>query len=314
MSKKRSSLGKGLGALLGAAHRLEERIEPLGFPNDRESDRWVSSASTSSGFLELSVNHLSPGRFQPRRIMHQADLESLADSIRAQGMIQPILVQKTDQSDQYEIIAGERRWRAAQLAGLSVVPVVLKEVSDEQAMAIALIENIQRENLSALEEAAALDRLSKEFGLTHQQVSEAVGKSRATISNLLRLLTLTPEVKKLLEANDLEMGHAKVLLSLKGTAQEEAAQSIVQKGLSVRETEALVSRMLDAVADSAGESKARRATARPAKDPDVQRLEKSLSEKLGAVVEIIHGTNGKGRLSIAYHSLEELEGILAHIQ
>ena len=258
MSQNR--LGKGLEALLGAARAI-----PL---PERDPAKTVHH-----GVLELAVKQLAPGRYQPRRIMREAELETLADSIRSQGIIQPILVRKTGE-DHYEIIAGERRWRAAQMAGLAKVPVVVKEVSDENAMAIALIENIQRENLSALEEALALERLSKEFNLTHQQVAEAVGKSRATISNLLRLLTLTDEVKAYLEQSRLEMGHAKVLLGLQGKAQREAAEVVVNKGLSVRETERLVEHLLQKVS----------------------------------------GQNGKGRVIIQYNNLEELDGILAHIQ
>ncbi|HQZ87861.1 MAG TPA: ParB/RepB/Spo0J family partition protein [Gammaproteobacteria bacterium] len=297
MSQNR--LGKGLEALLGAARAI-----PL---PERDPAKTVHH-----GVLELAVKQLAPGRYQPRRIMREAELETLADSIRSQGIIQPILVRKTGE-DHYEIIAGERRWRAAQMAGLAKVPVVVKEVSDENAMAIALIENIQRENLSALEEALALERLSKEFNLTHQQVAEAVGKSRATISNLLRLLTLTEEVKVYLEQSRLEVGHAKVLLGLQGKAQREAAEVVVNKGLSVRETERLVEHLLQKVSDAGATTKTKSQQQIP-RDPDVQRLENSLSEKLGASVEVVHGQNGKGRVIIQYNNLEELDGILAHIQ
>lgn len=297
MSQNR--LGKGLEALLGAA-----RAMPL---SEKDSAKTVQPST-----LELTVKQLSPGRYQPRRIMREAELETLADSIRSQGIIQPILVRKTNE-DRYEIIAGERRWRAAQMAGLAKVPVVIKEVSDENAMAMALIENIQRENLNPLEEALALERLSKEFQLTHQQVAEAVGKSRAAISNLLRLLTLSDEVKTYLEQSRLELGHAKVLLGLHGKAQLEAAELVVNKGLSVRETEHLVDRMLEKVSNTETVNKTK-AQQPLSKDPDVRRLENSLSEKLGAVVEVVHGSNGKGRLIIQYNNLEELEGILAHFQ
>ncbi len=297
MSQNR--LGKGLEALLGAARAI-----PLPESN--------STKTVQPDGLELMVKQLSPGRYQPRRVMHEAELATLADSIRSQGIIQPILVRKTA-ADHYEIIAGERRWRAAQMAGLAKVPVVIKEVSDENAMAIALIENIQRENLNALEEALALERLSKEFNLTHQQVAEAVGKSRATISNLLRLLTLTDEVKTYLEQSRLEVGHAKVLLGLQGKAQREAAEIVVSKGLSVRETERLIEHLVEKVSDTGTTAKVKPQQPIP-RDPDVQRLENSLSEKLGASVEVAHGQNGKGRLIIQYNSLEELEGILTHIQ
>lgn len=298
MSQNR--LGKGLEALLGAARSI-----PL--PERHPAPE------THHGVLELAVKKLSPGRYQPRRIMRESELETLADSIRAQGIIQPILVRKTGE-DHYEIIAGERRWRAAQMAGLIKVPVVVKTVSDENAMAIALIENIQRENLSPLEEAMALERLSKEFNLTHQQVAEAVGKSRATISNLLRLLTLPDEVKTYLEQSRLEVGHAKVLLGLQGKAQLEAAETVVNKGLSVRETERLIDQMLTRVAEASDKENKGKSQRRAPKDPDVKQLENSLSEKLGATVEIVHGQHGKGRVIIQYNNLEELDGILAHIQ
>ncbi len=298
MSQNR--LGKGLEALLGAARAI-----PL---PERESAKVVHQNA-----LELSLKQLSPGRYQPRRIIHEAELETLANSIRTQGIIQPILVRKTGE-DHYEIIAGERRWRAAQMAGLTAVPVVIKEVSDENAMAIALIENIQRENLNPLEEALALERLSKEFHLTHQQVAEAVGKSRAVISNLLRLLTLPETIKTYLEQSRLDVGHAKVLLGLSGKAQLEAAEMVVHKGLSVRETERLVEQLLAKTNATESGIKTRSSQYVVSKDPDVQRLENSLSEKLGAAVEIVHSHNGKGRIVIQYNNLEELDGILAHIQ
>jgi ParB family chromosome partitioning protein len=308
MSQNR--LGKGLEALLNAARSipLPERELVQALPQE------ATKVVQETGVLELPVKQLSPGRYQPRRTMREADLESLADSIRSQGIIQPILVRKT-KDDQYEIIAGERRWRAAQIVGLLTVPVVVKTVSDTNAMAISLIENIQRENLSPIEEALALERLSTEFHLTHQQVAEAVGKSRATISNLLRLLTLPDEIKTYLEQSRLEVGHAKVLLGLHGKAQLEAAENVVTKGLSVRETERLIDNMLQNISqgnndNSNSQGKSRH---RPSKDPDVKKLENSLSEKLGASVEIVHGPQGKGRLIIQYNNLEELDGILVHI-
>ncbi len=298
MSQNR--LGKGLEALLSASRAI-----PLPEKN------FVPAKEAQEGFVELQPKQLSPGRYQPRRIIREPELETLADSIRTQGIIQPILVRKTGE-DHYEIIAGERRWRAAQMAGLVKVPVVIKEVSDENAMAIALIENIQREDLNALEEALALERLSKEFNLTHQQVADAVGKSRATVSNLLRLLTLTDEVKTYLEQSQLEVGHAKVLLTLHGKAQLEAAEIVVNKGLSVRETERLIDQILTkATNDKENQAKSKYRTP---KDPDVKKLENALSEKLGASVEIVHGQQGKGHLIIQYNNLEELDGILAHIQ
>ena len=290
MVKKRSILGnKGIEALLAATKGAEMTQEVI-----------------QSGLLELPVSKLSPGPYQPRSEIKEIDLESLTNSIRAQGVIQPIVVRQVG-PNQYEIIAGERRWRAAQLAGLATVPVVVKKVSNEKAMAMALIENIQREDLTALEEAEALERLSKEFGLTHIQVAEAVGKSRTAVTNLLRLLTLTEEVKQLLEDGKIEAGHAKVLLGLKDHQQKQAARIIVEKGLSVRESERLINRVNENVGTTAPSIK------RPAIDPDVKRLQHALSEKLGANVEIAHGSHGKGRVIIQYNTLEELEGILEHI-
>lgn len=295
--KKRNSLGKGLEALLGAA--AASRSSEVEKPEDE------------GNLLEVDILTLEPGVYQPRTTIQESDLASLADSIRAQGILQPILVRSTSKG-KYEIIAGERRWRAAKIAGLNAVPIIVKDVPNEKAMAIALIENIQREDLSALEEARALERLAKEFDLTHHQVAEAVGKSRAAVSNTLRLLSLTDSVKGLLENDSLEVGHAKALLSLKGAEQEAAAKTVVNRGLSVRETEQLISRMVENVADAAP----RRKVKAPALDPDVKRLQNTLSEKLGAAVEIQpHKTKkGKGRIMIPYHSLDELEGILAHIQ
>ncbi len=304
MVKKRSTLGRGLEALLSGVQRNEGSNSVVA--STSASFSLNEAAEVESGLLELDLKKLNPSRYQPRREIQDVDLESLVASIKAQGIIQPIVVRQKSK-DKYEILAGERRWRAAGLAGLKTVPVVIKDVSDEKAMAIALIENIQRENLSALEEAQALERLAREFDLTHNQVAEAVGKSRTAITNLLRLLTLTEEVKLLLEKNNLEVGHAKVLLSLKGNEQKDAAQLIINKGLSVRETERLVSRMLETVS----QENIRRKTTR--RDPDIQRLQNSLSEKLGAFVEIVHGAQGKGKIIIQYHSLEELEGILEHI-
>lgn len=300
-SKKRVILGKGLGALLKSAESLAVSSKPA-----EESSSPLATKQTVDPVCELAIHRLTPGPYQPRGKIREAEIEDLAASISAQGVLQPILVrQKTKEI--YEIIAGERRWRAAKLAGLSVVPVIIKEAPEEDLMAIALIENIQRENLNALEEAQALERLSKEFHLTHSQVAEAVGKSRTTVTNLLRLLSLTDEVKQFLLEKQLEAGHAKVLLSLKGGQQTEAARVIVAKKLSVRESERFINRLLTADANRSSTVRALRV------DPDVQRLEKSLSEQLGAFVAIQHGAQGKGRIQIRYNSLEELEGILAHI-
>jgi ParB family chromosome partitioning protein len=235
--------------------------------------------------------------------MNPQALEELADSIKAQGIMQPIVVRPIGKQH-YEIIAGERRWRACQLAGLDTIPALIRDVPDEAAIAMALIENIQRENLNPVEEAVALQRLRDEFGLTQQEVADSVGKSRAAVANLLRLLTLRDDVKTLLEHGDLEMGHARALLGLPAEQQAVAAQQVVTKGMSVRQTEALVRTM------QAGKSQADQ----PSANADIMRLEESLSEKVGVPVTIQHGAKGKGRLVLKYNSLDELDGILQHIK
>lgn len=296
MAKKRG-LGRGLDALLGGA-QAGTPDEPL------DSENQPQSAVSAAG--SLPVEKIQRGRYQPRRQFDGDKLRELADSIAAQGMVQPIVVRPVD-GDMHEIIAGERRWRAAQLAGLAEVPVVVKDVDDQTAMAMALIENIQRDDLNPLEEAAALHRLLDEFGLTHQQVAQAVGKSRTTVTNLIRLLDLNPDVKALVDRGDLEMGHARALLALKDALQSEAAAQVVKKGLSVRETEALV-RKLAAGGDQAKRKQPER------EDPDIRRLLDDLTDRLGARVALKQSAGGKGRLEISYNSLDELEGILAHIK
>ncbi len=255
----------------------------------------------------LPVDRIQRGRYQPRRFFDEDKLRELADSIVAQGMVQPIVVRRTG-PEMYEIVAGERRWRAAQLAGLEQVPVVVRQVDDQAAMAMALIENIQRDDLNPLEEAGAMHRLLEEFSLTHQQVAQAVGKSRTTVTNLIRLLELDPAVKTLLEEGAIEMGHARALLALKSAPQQaQAAADVARKGLSVREAEALVRRLLNT----------RHAESRPPaaeQDPDIRRLLEDLTDRLGAKVALKQGAGGKGRLEISYNSLDELEGILAHIK
>ncbi|MGD8380245.1 MAG: ParB/RepB/Spo0J family partition protein [Gammaproteobacteria bacterium] len=289
MATKRRGLGRGLDALLsGSAGEGRAEIE-------RESE-----------LRDLPVDLLQPGKYQPRVDMHAETLQELADSIRSQGVVQPIVVRPVGEG-RFEIIAGERRWRAAQIAGLHEIPTVIRQVPDQAAIAMALIENIQRENLNPLEEANALKRLIDEFEMTHQQASEAVGRSRASVSNLLRLLELEAAVRRRVETGELEMGHARALLALKGKAQVEAAARVAGKGLSVRETEALVRRLQEG--DKPGAS----AAARPAQDPDIRRLQDDLSERLGARVNIQQGAKGKGRLTIAYNSLDELDGILEKI-
>jgi ParB family chromosome partitioning protein len=261
----------------------------------------------------LPLDLLQRGRYQPRMDMRPETLSALADSIRSQGVVQPIVVRPIGPADEhgvqrYEIIAGERRWRAAQQAGLTEIPAIIRQVPDDAAIAMALIENIQRENLNPLEEGRALERLISEFGLTHQQAADAVGRSRAAVSNLLRLLELPPEVCERLEKRELEMGHARALLGLPHRKQQiEVAALVAGKGLSVREAESLVRRMIEPAKPAAG-------AAPVAIDPNIQRLEEQLAEKLGAPVSIEHARAGHGRLVIRYHSLDELDGILSHFQ
>lgn len=251
---------------------------------------------------KLPIDILEPGKYQPRRDMNQEALEELAGSIRAQGIIQPIIVRSIN-NGRYEIIAGERRWRAAQLAGLHEIPSVIRDIPDGTAIAMSLIENIQRENLNVIEEAIALQRLIDEFNMTHQEVAEAVGKSRATVTNILRLLTLADEVKKMVEHGDLEMGHARALLTLPQNIQLQAAKTIVAKALSVREAEKLVRRL-----QSLSQTKQKNQS-----DPNILNLQQQISDKLGARVVVQHSNKGSGKLIIEYNNLNELEGIIGHI-
>jgi len=257
-----------------------------------------------SELQQLPVDIIQRGKYQPRRDIDPATLDELAHSIRSQGVMQPIVVRSIG-SGRYEIIPGERRWRASQQAGLDKIPAIVREVSDEAAIAMALIENIQREDLNPIEEAVALQRLQQEFQLTQQQVADAVGKSRVTISNLLRLIALPDEIKTLLSHGDLEMGHARALLGLPGERQVEGARHVVARGLTVRQTEALVRQWLN------GKEAPKEA---PKADPDISRLEQRLAERLGSPVQIRHGAKGKGQLVIRYSSLDELQGVLAHIR
>jgi len=305
MMQKKPTLGRGLADLLGQA--VPRPAAPAeGAPDSRPT------AATGDELAKLPVDLLQRGKYQPRIDMRQETLQELADSIKAQGVVQPIVVRPLGHTpgepQRYEIIAGERRWRAAQLAGLQEIPAVVRRVPDEGAIAMALIENIQRENLNPLEEARALDRLITEFNVTHQQAADAVGRSRAAVSNLLRLLDLPPEVCELLEKREIEMGHARALLALTQRRQQvEVGTLVAKKGLSVRETEALVRRMLAPPSSGDGGSDAGR-------DPNVTRLEQDLAEKLGARVSIEHASSGKGRIVVRYNSLDELDGILEHIQ
>ena len=295
MSAKKKGLGKGLDALLGGE---------MGAPLVEETIESSSEQSSVQGLKELPVEFLQRGQYQPRKDMNPAALDELAESIRRQGIMQPIMVRPLGK-DSYEIVAGERRWRAAQLAGLDAVPVIVKTITDEDAIALALIENIQREDLNAMEEALALTRLQKEFGYSQKEVAEAVGKPRSTVANLMRLTALQSEVAVLLERGDIDMGHGRALLGLEGSSQLEVARLVVGKGLTVRQTEALVRKWQD------GEQAPVQA---PAKNQDIQRLEQKLSEQLGAGVAIQHSSGGKGKMVIRYNSLDELDGILTHIK
>ena len=291
MTAKKKGLGRGLEVLLG----LEESTP-------------ASDGAEGPELRQIAIGDIQPGRYQPRTGMDPDKLKELADSIRAQGLIQPITVRAIARG-RYEIIAGERRWRAAELAGLKVVPCVVREVDDHATLAIALIENIQREDLSPLEEAGALKRLLEEFRLTHQQAAEAVGRSRAAVSNLLRLLELPDSIKRLMEQHRLEMGHARALLTLPPKAAEALAQKAAEHGWNVRELEEHARR----AGEGSGKPRGKRG-GRPAQDPNVAQLERELAEKLGAKVAIQHGGKGRGRLVIEYFSLDELDGILERIR
>lgn len=286
---KKRGLGRGLEALLGPV----------------DSTGGGTLANAEDGVLRtLPIERIVRSRFQPRTTIDPDALQALADSIRAQGVVQPIVV-RAAVAGRYEIIAGERRWRAAQLAGLAELPALVREVSDQIALAMALIENIQRENLNPLEEARALQRLIEEFALTHEQAAGAVGRSRAMVSNLLRLLELNADVQQLVQDGKLEMGHARALLPLAPALQQEAARQVLLRGLSVRETETLVRRL---------QSSPSLLTPRPTIDPDVRRLQEMLSLHLGARVLLQHQPSGKGRVVIHYNTLDELDGILSQVR
>ncbi len=299
MSGKKK-LGRGLDKLLGGIAAKASAAEAL------------ASAQTSvSGLVDSELRHIpidliQRGKYQPRTDMHEEALQELADSIKVQGVMQPIVVRPLEGGDRFEIIAGERRWRATQIAGLDTIPAVIRLVGDESAIAMALIENIQRENLNPIEEAMALKRLQEEFSLTQQEVAEAVGKSRTTVTNLLRLMSLNHDVRLMLERGDIEMGHAKALLGLQPEQQSDASKAVAGKGLSVRQTEAMVRKLI--------ENKPLQQQKPAREDPDIVRLQESLSERLGAKVEIEHTNKGSGKLTLRYNSLDELDGILAHIK
>ncbi len=303
MSAKKRGLGRGLDALLaGSSPEPAAPVEAAPSPSPGS----VTLAAGQEILHQLPVDLIQRGKYQPRRDMQAEALEELAESIRRQGVLQPIVVRHIDDK-RYEIIAGERRWRATQLAGLDKIPALVRDVSDDTAIAMALIENIQREDLNAMEEAVALARLRDEFELTQQEVATAVGKSRASVANLLRVLTLREDVKILLEHGDLELGHAKALLGLPPELQSSAASQVVSKGLSVRQTESLVRNLLAAHQNPDAPSSTD-------VDPDIKRLQTDLGDRVGVPVIIQHSAKGKGKLVFKYTSLDELEGILAHIK
>lgn len=318
MTQKKPTLGRGLADLLGQARigqartALGSAVAPAANGDAATGDPDTARKPMDEELTRVPLDLLQRGRYQPRMDMRPETLASLADSIKAQGVVQPIVVRPVGEPDErgaqrYEIIAGERRWRAAQLAGLRDIPAVIRRVPDEAAIAMALIENIQREDLNPLEEGRALERLISEFGLTHQQAADAVGRSRAAVSNLLRLLELPPEVCERLEKREIEMGHARALLGLpQRRSQTEVARLVADKGLSVRETENLVRRMVMPAKPAAE-------IAAAAADPNIQRLEGELADKLGARVNIEHARSGNGRIVIRYNSLDELDGILGHL-
>ena len=294
MATKRQSLGKGLDALLGIAEDISA-----------DQSLVADGVQPADGQLQhLPVELLQRGKYQPRRDFNAESLQELADSIASQGLIQPLVVRVLDHGN-YEIIAGERRWRAAQLAGIDEVPAIVREISDQTTIAMALIENIQREDLNPVEESQALIRLQEEFNLTQQQVADAVGKSRSAVTNLMRLASLQSLVQQQLERGDIELGHAKCLLALEGELQIQAARTVASEGLTVRQTEVLIKKLQSPSASKKAETTA---------SQDILNLQQQLSEKLGAAVKIQHGTKGSGKLTIGYNSVDELEGILDHIK
>ncbi len=301
MTPRKKRLGRGLDALLSKPAPEEPAAEP------------TPSNAATDGLSLIPVEHLQRGQYQPRVDIRQDSLEELANSIQAQGIVQPIVARPVasgkNKTQRYEIVAGERRWRAAQMAGLHEVPVIIRDIPDESAIAMALIENIQREDLNPIEESRALDRLIREFKLTHAEAADAVGRSRAAVSNLLRLQELSDKVMAMLEARELEMGHARALLAITNAAQQfDAARQVAKNGMSVRETERLVRSMQE----KSGAKKPAKAAVEG--NADIRRLEVEVSEKLGAKVRVDHSKKGTGKLIISYNTLDELDGILKHIK
>jgi ParB family chromosome partitioning protein len=285
---RKKALGRNLDALLGKTRAAAEQSDPGG---------------EASALKDLPLDAIQPGRYQPRSAMNSEKLEELAESIRSQGLVQPVVVRPLARAGRYELIAGERRWRACRMAGQTAIPALVRDVPDEATLALALIENIQRENLNPLEEASALQRLIDEFELTHGQAAASVGRSRVAVSNLLRLLELDSEVRELVDQRRLDMGHARALLALDRSDQISAARQVVSLDLSVRQTEALVRRIKE------GDDTDRKPPA-PARNPDLERLEQELTETLCAPVSIRHARSGKGQVTIRYTSLDELDGLL----
>jgi|APTNR8051073442_1049403.scaffolds.fasta_scaffold05093_5 ParB family chromosome partitioning protein len=304
MIRKKGGLGRGLDALLGVGAAAAAARDGMG-PVSAGPDGAAPGAPVAEALRLLPVERIQRGRYQPRQDFREDTLQELAASIRVQGIVQPVVVRPLG-GDRYELIAGERRWRAAQLAGLREVPAVIREIPDQAAIAVALIENIQREDLNPLEEAVALQRLINEFQLTHQQAAEAVGRSRAAVTNLLRLLELGEDVRQLMIDRKLDMGHARALLPLSPTLQREAAHQVLLRGLSVRETEQLAQRLQ--------QSDAAPAVLIKSVDPDIRLLQNDLSQRLGARVQVRHGPSGKGSVVIQYNSLDELDGIIAKVK
>lgn len=293
---RKTGLKRGLDALL-------TKPKTSGKPDEQTTTQAEQVLASGDELKSLPVEFIQPGKYQPRKDMTDEGLQELADSIRVQGVIQPIVIRPLNKADSYEIIAGERRWRAAQRAELAEVPVIIKKVEDNAAIAMSLIENIQREDLNAIEEAVALQRLKDEFELTHQEVADAVGKSRTTVTNIMRLLSLSDSVRRMMEHGDLEMGHGRTLLALPIEQQATIAKQVADKSLSVRETEKLVQRLLNPA----------KKVAQPSKSADIKHLERSLSEYLGSPADVQHQKNGRGKVVLQYSTLDELDGILAKI-
>lgn len=290
MSKKRGlAQGRGLDALLGSIKQVSQEVK--------------NAHATQDELQHIEIDQLQRGTYQPRREIANEQVAELADSIKRHGIMQPIVIRRLGEraSVPFEIIAGERRWRAAQLAGLTHIPALVRDIPDELAIALALIENIQREDLNPMEQAIALQRFHDEFGMSHQEIADTVGKARATVSNLLRLMSLHDDVKTMLDHGDLDMGHARALLALKNKDQLNVAKIVVEKALSVRQTEQYIRDLLNPPMTRN----------KPALATDIEQLTRRLSERLGAMVEINHNNKGKGKMVIRYHSLDELDGILS---